>query len=812
MATAVVATLSCLLAAVDKGLAPGVGARGVLVVAVLSALAPEVVLAAAWLSITRSNSPGRETNYVERHFMELLPTIGWLSLEYTAPLEIVLNEEDAPHQEDRKVYERALMLSNIGRMRNLLLLAVIVLVAASVVYSPSAGVLGAVIILSISMLPRSSVEGRNLDDAAPVHEAEGIYRVYEHIGPWTFMKGVATVTGGSIVSSLHVTGDRPVWIEDRRYDPSVVQPTADFIAWGRPPAIKTLREDDEVVALALHPTTDTVLPLRSRTARIQGNTIYKISRTTPGVSGSPLFVVELDEEGHQVYSLAGTIGRSIRAGPYHQYEIQSHLPVPSTPYETILRAGVVLQIFSHPGAGKTRAIPEYVRQLMTWSSRVYVAGPTRVVAREMLEALQGTKWVCAMVKGLPRPHALARVVVTTHQTLLRYALTSGLLASRDISYIMDETHVDSAHTKVLRALLHQSVGKERSKAACVEMTATGRDKVTGENRISMDSNYVITDYTYNDGVVQAVRKYAETRGPARVAVFVPGLTGRNGALMVAKRIRQETSYTTVVLSRKTYEKNIKLVFKTYPKGLCVVTTSISECGANYDLDAVFDTCQQYHYLVTSSGTKGVITPSTQAQTCQRRGRVGRRREGEYYRPANYDLTQAPVLDHPDSVTLLEANMCLRALDLPEEPCGEVVKAAMLRLQPSRDQVYRWLTDQDTETLTETMAMYSTEGGRRSREQERATRARMRAYFNDVRWERLEDDAEQLEALPGEYVQDEEGTEVIQGALYRQAPPPHRVRVNQATLFRGTDIEVLREEADREMAGALAGALQEEERQ
>nr|BCU46453.1 NS3-like protein [Takachi virus]BCU46471.1 NS3-like protein [Takachi virus] len=802
MATPVVAVLSCVLAAVDKGLAPGMRVNGIAVAVLGAFLAPELTLAFAWLSITRANSPGKETNYVERHFMELLPTIGWLSLEYTAPLDIVLNEEDAPHQEDRRLYERALTMSNIGRVRNLIMVAIVVLTVVGLLYNPAAGILGAVIIMSISILPRSNLEGRCLDEAAPVHEAEGIYRVYEHIGPWSFMKGVATVTGGSIVSSLHVTGDRPVWIENRRYEPSVVQPTADFIAWGRPPVIKPLREDDEVVALALHPTTDTVLPLRSRTARVQGNTIYKISRTTPGVSGSPLFVVELDEDGNRSFSLAGTIGRSIRAGPYHQYEIQSHLPMPTTPYDTILKAGVVLQLFSHPGAGKTRAIPEYVRQLMTWSNKVYVAGPTRVVAREMLEALQGTRWVCAMVKGLPRPHALARVVVTTHQTLLRYALTSGLLSTRDVSFVLDETHVDSAHTKVLRALLHQSVCKEKSKAACIEMTATGRDSTTGENRVSMDSNYPITDHVYTEGVVQAVVRYAETRGPARIAVFVPGLTGKSGALLVARQIRQRTPYATVVLSRKTYERNIKAVFKNYPRGLCVVTTSISECGANYDLDAVFDTCKQYHYLVTATGTKGTITPSTQAQTCQRRGRVGRRREGEYFRPAHYDLTQVPVLDHPDSVTLLEANMCLRALDLPEEPCGEAVKQALLRLQPSRDQVYRWLTENDTETLTETMAMYSAEGGRRSREQERSVKNRMRSYFNDVRWEKLEDDTETPGVEPGDYVRDEEGTDIIGGAAYTPAPPPYRVRVTRPTLFRGSDIEVLREEGDTELQSLL----------
>nr|AYV61032.1 NS3-like protein [Jingmen tick virus] len=808
MATPVVAALSCILAAVDKGLAPNVGTRGLLAMAAASALAPELVLAVAWLSILKGNSPGQETNYIQRHFMELLPTIGWLSLEYAAPLDIVLNEEDTPHQEDRRLYEKALDLSYIGRTRNYLLTAIVVLTLASLFYSPSAGVLGAVVILTVSFLPRGDLRGRTLDDSAPVGEAEGIYRVFEHIGPWAFMKGVATVTGGSIVSSLHVTGDRAVWIEDRRYEPSVVQPSGDFIAWGRPPVIKPLKEDDEVVALALHPATDTVLPLRSRTARVQGNAIYRISRTSPGVSGSPLFVVDFDENGDRTFALAGTIGRSIRAGPYHQYEIQSHLPLPTTPYDTILRAGIVLQLFSHPGAGKTRAIPEYVRQLMTWSNKVYVAGPTRVVAREMLEALEGTRWVCAMVKGLPKPHALARVVVTTHQTLLRYALTSGLLASRDVSYVLDETHVDSAQTKVLRALVHQAVGKDKSKAACIEMTATGRDSTSGEIRVATDSNYHIEEHVYNTNVVQAVKQYADTYGPRRVAVFVPGLTGKNGALQVAKQVRQLTDYATVVLSRKTYEKNIKLIFKDYPRGLCIVTTSISECGANYDLDAVFDTCQQYHYLVTASGTKGMITPSTQAQTCQRRGRVGRRKEGQYYRPANYDLLQAPPLDHPDSVTLLEANMCLRALGLPEEPCGRVVEEAMLKMQPSKDQVYRWLTEGDTETLTETMAMYNVEGGRRSREQERTVRNRMRTYFHDVRWERMEDQEETPQPRPGEYIWDEEGPEIIQGALYTRAPPPHRIRVNEATYLRGTVIETLREEADRELRETVAEQREE----
>nr|QFR36177.1 NS3-like [Jingmen tick virus] len=661
-------------------------------------------------------------------------------------------------------------MAHIGKIKNIIMAAIVVLTFASVAYSPMSGVLGASIVMMVAVLPQETQVDRVLEDESPVHEAEGIYRVYEHIGPWSFLKGVATITGGSIVSSLHVTGNRAVWVEDRLYQPSVIQPTDDFIAWGRPPVIKPLKEDDEVVALALHPISNTILPLRSRTARIQGNTIYQLARTSPGVSGSPLFVVDTTEEGTTTFALAGTIGRSIRSGPNKQFEIQSHLPLPTVPYDTILKAGMVLQLFSHPGAGKTRAMPEYVRQLMTWSNKVYVAGPTRVVAREMLESLQATKWVCAMIKGLPRPHALARVVVTTHQTLLRYALTSGLLASRDISYVLDETHVDSAHTKVLRALVHQSVSKEKSKAACIEMTATGRDEATGEQKVSMGSNYPITDRTYSTNVSTAVRDYAARNGPKRIAVFVPGLTGRNGALQVAKNIRLTTHYTTVVLSRKTYDTNINSVFKTYPNGLCIVTTSISECGANYDLDAVFDTCQQYHYLVTPTGTKGVITASTQAQTCQRRGRVGRRREGEYYRPVGYDITQAPVLDHPDSVTLLEANMCLIALGLPEIEAGQAVKKALEKIQPSKEQVYKWLTDQERETLTEIMAMYSTEGNRRSREQERTVRNQMRGSFNDARWETKDPVDEQLPVTPGDYIRDDEGEATISGAVMCRPPP------------------------------------------
>nr|QYF49565.1 MAG: NS3-like protein [Guangdong Jingmen-like virus] len=789
------AALSCIYAAMGRGLAPTLNSLVIMIISLASIAAPELVLALSWFTTFRANNPCQEESHVQRHFTELLPTLGWLSLEYVAPIEIVLNEEDAPHQEDRKHYEKALMLSKIGRARNLLVAAIVTLVVVSLIYNPTSGILGATIIISIAVLPREQGIQVGIEEAEPTNEPEGIYRVIEHIGPWKFMRGVATISGGSIVSSLHVTGSRPVWVGNNKYEPTVIQPTADFIAWGRPPTIKPLKEDDEVVALALSPHTNTILPLRSRTARIQGNTIYKLARTSPGVSGSPLYVVEYDEEGNRICSLAGTIGRSIRAGPLHQYEIQSHLPLPSTPYETILRAKLVVQLFSHPGAGKTRMIPEYVRQLMTWSNKVYVAGPTRVVAREMLEAMGTTRWVSAMVKGFPRPHALARVIVTTHQTLLRYMLTSGLLRCRDVSYILDETHVDSAHTKVLRALVHNVVGDPKSKAACVEMTATGTDYETGAITVASGSRYPITDRVYKTNIIEAVKSYAERNGPKRIAVFVPGLTGRSGALQVAKAIRMTTKYTTIVLSRKTYEKNIKQVFKNYPTGLCVVTTSISECGANYDLDAVFDTCQQYHYLVTDAGTAGLVTPSTQAQTCQRRGRVGRRREGEYYRPASYDMLSAPVLDHPDSVTLLEANMCLIALGLQEVPCGDVVKRTLQRMQPSKDQVYRWLTEQDSETLTETMTKYTVEGARRTPDQEKAARKAMLQYFKDARWEMKEESGEEaLPVPPGTYIRDDEGENVIEGANYTKAPPPYKVQTKQAVL-RGTTIEVLMEEAE-----------------
>lgn len=70
----------------------------------------------------------------------------------------------------------------------------------------------------------------------------------------------------------------------------------------------------------------------------------------------------------------------------------------------------------------------------------------------------------------------------------------------------------------------------------------------------------------------------------------------------------------------------------------VITTNIAECGINLEADAVVDVSKNFYYIESAGVTSGQMNTITMASRIQRRGRVGRKREGTYY------FTEEPEID------------------------------------------------------------------------------------------------------------------------------------------------------------------------
>lgn len=741
-----------------------------------------MVLALFWDSVRGWRGTSRKCG------VDLIPVIGNLELEFVGAIPREPREDEESRkitQEECRLIKRSLELAWV---RNALVALAFVALLAWAVEKQAVGI-AVVVIVGIGLLGSEAREETHQEE--PVLAAEGVYRIVERIFGFTIYRGAAYAKGGTIHSRLHVTGYRNLWLGDQEIKPSFVSEVADYVAWGSPPVVEPIREDDQVLVALLHPERDVVIPYLSVSSRIGNEAVYQLIKTSPGTSGSPVFVKRQTEDG-DVYLFAGCAGRNIEKDLTHQYEVQTHLPVATVEYEPAVIRGSVMQIFSHPGAGKTRSTPEYVRQLLTTSDRVYLAGPTRVVANEMMEALRDMKNVGCMIKGKPRPEKGARVIVTTHQTLLRYLLTTRMLSERRVSYIIDETHFENTGSKVLLSMLRKRAEQYDYKGTVMEMTATGYNVAENKWEINSNSNYPIQDSTYAGSLEAAVRTHMANRPSDRIAVFVPSYEGKraNSAKNLARKLL-DMPQRLVVLSRATYASQQAEIKRKTQRGLIIITTSISECGANYDLDAVFDTCRQYRYVVTDKGVVGQETPITQAQMVQRRGRVGRRREGWYYTPVSVHMEDLEPVDIPGTVVELETATVLREENLLDWEPSLVVRKEMEKIRLSKEQIANWLTrsDEGVYPMYEAWCDYTQEGTRRSPMDAMRKRRELQRITWDARMgarKTLEDEPHRQENEGDLWrLADEEQPEIYHDAApYIREEPASRIRTGKKPLFYG----------------------------
>lgn len=172
------------------------------------------------------------------------------------------------------------------------------------------------------------------------------------------------------------------------------------------------------------------------------------------------------------------------------------------------------------------------------------------------------------------------------------------------------------------------------------MTATGYDFVKKQIVINKGSRHEIADIPYLN-VDSAVDEVIEQYPGKRILIFAPQVTGSRNSVewFVKMLIRKEVHQKIVPMYRAVYEQAVKTINQHYPEGLIIVSTSISECGANYDVDVVIDTCKRLAYVQADEGVpifRMQEIPIRLSQVIQRRGRVGRRREGFYYYPQAFE--------------------------------------------------------------------------------------------------------------------------------------------------------------------------------
>lgn len=466
---------------------------------------------------------------------------------------------------------------------------------------------------------------------------DGVYHVRSYMCGILWESSIGVCVNGVMHATYHATGDKALKINNVLHRPTYVDIERDIVTWGGEPQMEKPRKD---------------LPVYALINRLSGQTTYKIDVqvvgrdaawpkvTEPGESGSPIVM----SDGGKLILVALAGNHVTYQGKATEFGIVTEM----RPEQGVcMQKGVIHVIAAHPGSGKTfRTIPKICKDFVEEQKGIIVvAGPTRVVCKEIYASLMSQMdhgLVGAMVKKLPRINMTrARVVVIAHATLAQFILDEHPIVKRIKAIIIDESHVDDKATELLKVYAQ-------------EMTGHGQTgwflSATHPGQISSGANFNIIDEQVNEH--QALRRVdALIEEGKRVILFTPGIKGELGTTKMANRFRD---HKPIVLNSQTYEREKRRLDD--KSNMLIITTNIAECGMNAEADVVIDLCKNFFYTYNSGVVQGVMSTISRASRVQRRGRVGRIKDGHYI------YTEEPKMDYRlDTAEKYDAHLMVRQL-------------------------------------------------------------------------------------------------------------------------------------------------------
>jgi len=469
---------------------------------------------------------------------------------------------------------------------------------------------------------------------------DGVYRVLRKT--WTLRRpiGAAYAEDGVLVTLYHVTNGQPITHGGVRFDMSVASVSSDFAAYGGVPTVAKPEDKEELYIEILSPYCDRMVPVRSVAHYLQdGRLTFPHIQTDYGVCGSPMFVVR---HGTLVY--AGPMGTTVKRsfGPLEgspenwQVGAANHVGEMTSAHKIKVTPRSLVQCFSYPGAGKTRTVvPRVVEQGLGFCQKVFVAGPTRTVAEELYHALHKCPQGVTLATFGHKTSRGARVVCTAHASLLSMLLDPKGPVPSDAGFIIDEAHMNDKATKALLMILRHRIRVERSKGFLLEMTATGFDLESKTYAPEYGSNHDIEDIKFTGSVADHAVKVARSNPSKRIIIFAPTVMGRQGTHAIAAHLKNAgVSQPVVTLNRDNFQGVTPFIKERMREPMIIVSTSISECGANFNVDICIDSGKQLRFMKKGDFVNMEIGVISEAQMIQRRGRVGRQRPGEYHSPAD----------------------------------------------------------------------------------------------------------------------------------------------------------------------------------
>nr|QPZ88383.1 NS3-like protein [Soybean thrips virus 2] len=460
--------------------------------------------------------------------------------------------------------------------------------------------------------------------------SDGVYHLRYVVCGYTVSESIGVVTGGVMHACYHAVSAQKLQYGSRTWDAVYTSKDRDLTTWFGPPVMARVNAGEEIfinaeneIGRATYKTTPSV---------DETGSIAWPGQTVPGESGSPVFV-RRDGVLHLV-GLAGSWAKM--DGKVVEYATPPVVTTDSVPRERINR------VVMHPGAGKTRnRLPTLVAQALTEPrAKIVVTGPTRIVCKELFEALQ-KQWpgqVSYEVSGSTDRAASKKIVVMAHATLWSRIVREHRSIQGMTHLVVDEAHVlDSTTMAIVKWIEYQPTLKVWLMSA------------TLGSECNRGSNFPIDDIKIDESdVLDVVMR--EIEDGMRVMLFVPSVDGKGGVNEWSAKIRKlqeerEKVFGIVKLSRSTFDTAHGMLAD--PDKPLIVTTNIAECGLNADVDVVVDTSKRFGYFHDGTDVTAQVVTINEASHIQRRGRCGRFKRGTYYyveEPKEYVLRTAEEYD------------------------------------------------------------------------------------------------------------------------------------------------------------------------
>jgi hypothetical protein len=302
----------------------------------------------------------------------------------------------------------------------------------------------------------------------------------------------------------------------------------------------------------------------------------------------------------------------------------------------------------HPGKGKTRkVILEVAKSYNDMRRSLAILEPTRVVMSEIMKVLEENN---IPVKTRKSTLLQKGVTVMCHATFFDAVIKNSSIMKRGIDgIVMDEAHFMDSKSLAVRGVMERL--NESKQTNIWYLTATPPGKTT-----LCDSNYTITDVVMKENEEKQLVKFLNTL-KGKTIVFVPS---RSEADKYAKIM-----INSIALHRNNFVENYDLAKSDVVKR--VFTTDISEMGANFNAENVVD------LRTTNKPTKLCeniidlnISHVTYQSMNQRRGRIGRRKPGNYYHADKECLVRME-----GNTIIIEAQMLMDQLDDVHGMCEEI---------------------------------------------------------------------------------------------------------------------------------------------